>query len=709
MKKYLLIVIFSFLIFCTNINLIGQENNLFINENPAFNSFEFFIYSFSYINNYKGFNIFSFNILNWIYLSYYYNLQNAENFFFTGIPLYYNFKNYPAAFGFLISNQYLNFGYYIKLFSFMENGLSIFYPLKDNFYLLYNYTYKITLSFRFFQNLKLISGIYFDNTIFENNYPVDGIFKEIINWQIGFSIYFYDSYFLINYHSKNFLELYFYFYKNFSLFSIFFLFDKYINTYSFGFSISQSTKYHENGETKNLYIIDFNKIKPDANLYLKLRRQSRLENNYYLFLTGKFLKDISDLEDINALIKELKKKNKCFVFINEPDLFNIAFASNFDLIFIDKYKKISFSKNKIEEKIAENLINYFINYLNLYYPEISINEELKEYFRKELNNKDEYLKYIDQVLNYLVEMIFENRKIEKPILYDLILNNNFIQLNMLLEIGLVDYIILEQDLIKKIKSIFKQNNIVVKNVEEIFIENNKIYKSNFEKKYKIAIVYLSEIIASENISNYYYNILSFTKFNKVIKKIENENYEAIFIIINSPIGDIKEGEKILSLIADLSKKNKLFLLTNSMVCLGSAVLSLINNNSFTHQNTLFITNIFPIFSSILVNYNFFSEDMIKSYDEKIFEAIEKNRNLDKKEITYILERVIFSGFQAVGFNLSDFVIVFNSLIDLIFEKLSLNENDVYFDIIYASYSYEKLSWLQFFRLIINQFLEYFEN
>lgn len=742
----ILIVIF---IFTNSCNVLAQQPALLagsdyifgLYSNLAYYSYDETIFSFSYLFYENSFNQISLNLGNFFLFSYTIFNKQDNPIIFVGIPLFFKLNNLPISFGFLLSNIYLSISYYIKLFRYFDSGFSILYPLNNNFYSLKNYNYQFEIGINLFKKIRFSTYFYFSNSVFYQNINIEELFFNYVNLEIDLFVDLYDSSFSISYSSEKIWKLIFSFYNKFNSFHLIFSLDEKSDSYSFGFSISKEKNVHDSHSNVNLYIVDFNEIKPDANLYLSLREKSKIKGNIFLFITGKNLKKIVDIEDLTDLIKELKKNNLCFIYIEKSDLINISFATNFHFAFLDKLDYFNISSQGLQNNLVDEIVNQF----NLFFTLTSLNEITREkisnIIKDSIIKEESFKDYFNQVLFYLIKIISLNKNLNESEILNLSIQNKIMDNDIALKLKLIDFIIDKDDIIKKIKEISEKEKIKIKKTEKLFIEYNKLNINKFYKSQNVAIVYLKGIILSEKnykssktSSEMNFEILTFQKVEKILNKIKKENYLSVVLIIDSPGGELSEGIKILSLLKEFSLKIPVFILQNSIISSGSLISSLMSKNLYTHQNTLIIPYFFDQFFSLpqivdaFANENSLNyedtilmlftlsenselkklfEDLLKKNKEYIKFYIEKQRNILLKILKILDEKSFLSGYDSVGINLSDFIIDFNNLINLIIKQSGFSEDEIKFDIIYSDNFKEKKTFFEFLSEIFNEILNYF--
>ncbi len=741
---------FSLSFFNVSTIIYAQQNQSYLDffdsinlySNPAFYSFDDMLYSFSFSSHFSQFNQININLLNGIILSYLFYPDFESNRFLIGFPFYFKVKDYPLSFGVSITNIFINVGYYVRIFDFLESGLSIFYLYDENIEPDKKFNYEILLGLRFFEFIKIRTEFYLDNSIFYQNLNPSYFFENYFNYRLVLIFDFDQASFGFSYFSNKIIQFDFAFYRKFSAFTLSFSIDQSNNSYSFGLGFSQSKRYRQSNASSVLYIIDFNVVKPDASLFLQLREKAKQKGNIYLFIGGKNLSKAPEIEDLIPLIKKLRKNNLCYIYLKDVDLNELALASSFDFIILSKVSNIDLSYKKLKEKIITELLADIYQYLKFYDLKIYNNydceiEKLIEILKSDISKDENLGKFVFQQVQYLIEIISQNRKIDKQIILNFVFNNNdnnnqtlshdndnnsnktlakdnnnneTLTNDKLLDLGFVDYLCEYKDIITKIKEIAKKNEYEIKSIENIFSDYNKIYKDKNKISKKIAIVYLKGLVISEKDKNSssFSSTLSYDKVEKIVKKIEDENYTAVLFINDSSFGDIEEGERILSLIQNLSKKVKLYILQNSIISTGAFISSLVKDNLFAHENSLIIP-LLPISYSVNLSIeNFLNEKILNDrYLEKINSIIENQRNLLKKDIKQINEISFLSGYEAAGLNLIDYLSDFNSLIDLIIKQLNLNEKNINFEIFYTDNFEKKITFIEFINNLFNQFLENF--
>jgi len=685
--------------------------NLF--SNPAIYSLDDTLYSLSISNHFNQFNQININLLNGIVLSYLVYPDFENNRLLIGIPFYFKVKDYPLSLGVNITNLFINIGYYVKIFNFLENGLSIFYLFDENIELDKKFNYEFFLRLTLLDNIKIKAEFYLDNSIFYQNLIPEYFFENYLNYRFNILFDFKQVAFSFSYFSSRIIEFDFIFYRKFSAFNLSFSIDQINNNYSFGLGFSQSKSYKESKANAVLYIIDFNSIKPDANLFLQLREKIKQKGNTFLFITGKNLTKTTELEDLIPLIKQLKKSNLCYIYLQDLDLTGLALASSFNSIILNKVSNVDLSYKKLKEKIVQEFLNDIYQYLKFYnYYEYEISN-LIESLNSDISKDERLNNFIFQQVQYLIELVNQNRNIDKQLLLNFVFSHNTLKNEDLLDLGFVDYLCMYNDLMTIIKEIAKKNEYEIKNIEFITGNYNKLYKDKTQKVKRIAIVYLKGLVVcekdknSENISS----VINYKKIEKIIKKIEDEKYLAVLFINDSSFGSIEEGEKILSIIQNLSKKVKVYILLNSTNSTGTFLSTLTKENLFTHENSLIIPFLPMIyltnFSLLNDNKSLYDNENDDQILQKIKSIIEKQRSLSKKEMDQINENSFLSGYQAVGINLIDYLTDFNSLIDFILKQLELKEKNVNFEIFYVDNFENKISFFEFINNILNQFVENF--
>ncbi len=742
MRRIYLFIFYFIIFFILQINCNAQQVyqfNSFFNgygffSNPAFYAFSDNLFSFSFKYYSEDFNLLSINILNSLLISFY--LPNTfDNSFFIGIPFNFKIQNFPISFGLMLSNMYASIGYYARVFGFIEIGLLVYFPYKDQYKEIFENKFEMLLGFKISKMIIISSNLFFKHSIFSNNINQENLF-DYLNWKINFIIDIdYTKLFSISYLSENILELYFCFYEKYNSFNLSFSLDTENNTYSFGFNISNNRKYHENKTKGNLYIIDFNETKPNIDLFLKLREKSRIKGNVFLFYFGDRIKRITDYEDLIEIINELKKNNLCIAFIEKPDILNIAIATSFNYAIFDKIKSLDFSKRIIEKGIIEDITAFLSNFLTFSNIGDTQRERIIKNLEKTLFNNDNFKNIVQQIFDYFINIIIENINIDRDLLISLSLKENIDDLKDLTEYGLIDLFATKVDIIKKVEELSSKNNYSIKNKEYLFFESVKIYKEEWAVDRKIAIIYLNGIILPESYENSDLNleIISYQKIEKIVKKIENERYVCALFLFECSGGDLFEGINILNLIKNLGEKLPVFILQGSLISSGSFIASLTKNKLYAHKNSIILPEFFIRYFSFaqIVNSGFYQyqikldednsilffdedsnakiimEDLIKSSKKLINSIIQKQRNLNKKQIDSINEYSIFSGFDSVGFNLLDFVMNFNSILNAIIRQLELDEENIKYEIIELSTKKGKANFFSFFSDLLRQILDYF--
>lgn len=748
MKKLSIFFVLVFIL-SNSINLMAQQpvfltgsDYIFgLYSNIAYYSLDETIFSFSYLFFENSFNQMSINLGNFILFSYTIFNDRDNPIIFVGIPLFFKLNNLPISFGFLLSNIYLSVSYYIKLFSYFDSGFSLFYPLNNIFYSLRNYNYQFEVGVNLLKNIRFSTYFYFNNSIFYQNINIEELFFNYVNLEIDLFVDLYDSSFSISYSSEKIWKLIFSFYNKFNSFHLSFSLDEKSDSYSFGFSISKEKNAHDSHSNGNLYIVDFNEIKPDANLYLILREKSKIKGNIFLFITGKNLKNITDIEDLTVLIKELKKNNLCFIYIEKSDLINISFASNFQFVFLDKLDYFNISSQGLQNNLVDEIINQFNLFFTLTFVDNFKKEKILSIIKDSIIKEDSFKNYFNQVLVYLIKIISFNKNLDESEILNLSIQNKIMDNDIAIKLKLIDFVIDKADIIKKIKEISEKDKIKIKKTEKLFTEYNKLNINNFNKRQNVAIVYLRGIILSEKNykssktnSEMNFEILTYQKVEQILNKIKKENYLSVVLIIDSPGGELAEGIKILSLLKDFSTKTPVFILQNFIISSSSLISSLLSKNLYTHQNTLIIPYFFDTFFSFYqiteifsnessMNYEdsfllFFSsegntelkrlvEDFLKKNKEYIKFYLENQRNILLKILQVLEEKFFLSGYDSVGINLSDFIIDFSNLINLIIKQSGFSEDQIKFDIIYSDNFKDKKPFFEFLSEIFNEILNYF--
>ncbi|MEJ5273916.1 MAG: hypothetical protein WH035_07280 [Spirochaetota bacterium] len=439
---------------------------------------------------------------------------------------------------------------------------------------------------------------------------------------------------------------------------------------------------------------------------MQLREKAKKKGNIFLFISGKNLNKITEIEDLEVIIKELKKNNLCFTYINQLDLFNLAFASSSNYIILNKNYSIDLSYNKVQDLILNEIIRNIYEYLKNFQVEIYQNIDIE----KIVNNisllllSDEKFKiFVNKEVQYLVDIILENRKIDKELLLDFTFNNinkieesnlnedSIYDLNSLNKLNLFDFVLSNNETIFKVKEIALNEGYNIKAKEFILAQYSQIYKdkTNFYKN--IAIVYLKGLIICDEENKISKqdekelsetSILNLSKVEKIIKKIEDGKFIAALFIIDSSYGQIEEGEKINNLIKNLGKKIPVYILYNSFISTGALIGGLQNKNLFIHKSCLIIPALTLFFDSILDQNNLsFFEKILSGTFIKIESLIERLRNLTKKDSKTINEIRYLNGYDAVGLNLSDFVVDFNSFINILLKQINIDDKDINFEIL----------------------------
>jgi len=725
-KFLILFILFAiFFIFIFVFNIYAQQNNFFdyyhfysssklffINDfklNPSLYAFDDNIYSFSYVNYFNQYSCFSSNILNIVIFGNFYNYYTNKNDLFIGIPIFYKTKNYPLSLGLMVSNLFINVGYFVRFFNFLENGMTIFYIFDENIFgenIDNRVGYEIFFGLKVFKNIKIKTNFYFDNSSFYQSIDLNQFFNQYFNYNLVLTLDFENLSFIFTYFPDKVYAFNFSIFRKYSKLSLTFSIDLNNSSYSIGFGFSNAKTYRNINESGVLYIIDFNFIKPDANLFLQLREKAKKKGNIFLFISGKNLNKITEIEDLEAIIKELKKNNLCFTYINQLDLFNLAFASSSNYIILNKNYSIDLSYNKVQDLILNEIIRSIYEYLKNYKIEIDQNidiEKIVSNISLLLLSDEKFKIFVNKEVQYLVDIILENRKIDKDLLLDFAFNNiykieksklnenSIYDLNSLNKLNFFDFVLSNNETIFKIKEIALNEGYNIKAKEFILAQYSQIYKdkTNFYKN--IAIVYLKGLIICDEENKISKqdekelsetSILNLSKVEKIIKKIEDGKFIAALFIIDSSYGQIEEGEKINNLIKNLGKKIPVYILYNSFISTGALIGGLQNKNLFIHKSCLIIPALTLFFDSIFdQNDLLFFEKILSGTYIKIESLIDRLRNLTKKDSKTINEIRYLNGYDAVGLNLSDFVVDFNSLINILLKQINIDDKDINFEIL----------------------------
>ena len=453
MKKNYFFLIILLLLFSTSSTCYAQQN-LFLNNylngfglysNPSFYSFDDNLFSFSYLYYFNQFNQFSLNIANTIILSYMISLDDKFSDVFIALPLNLKMKNAPLSFGIMVSNIFLSLGYYSRIFGFIESGLTIYFPYNDQFKNLIPSKYEIIFGLKINKNLVLSSNLFLEESFFNENIIFESIedLKDFCYWQVNLSINLdYSNKFCISYSSQNILQLYFSFYKKFNSFHLSFSIDNKNSSYSFGFSISKNKNYHDTKSKANLYIVDLNEISIDIELISRLKEFSKYNDNIFLFLLGKRVKRITDIEDLLSIIKELKKQNLCFGFIEDVNLFNIVLASSCNYTIIDKSKPIKISDMTITSEIIDNILLSYLPFISTANLSSKEREKIINIIKKSLLNNEKLNNLVIQIFKYLINEIAENKNIDKEKVLNLLVSNTNFKIDELIDLGLINFIII---------------------------------------------------------------------------------------------------------------------------------------------------------------------------------------------------------------------------------------------------------------------------
>jgi GR25 family glycosyltransferase involved in LPS biosynthesis len=418
------------------------------------------------------------------------------------------------------------------------------------------------------------------------------------------------------------------------------------------------------------------------NILINNIEKYKKKDNIFIFKSTSLLNKI----DIILFLNELASDNSLTLLIDNNYLINPLFSLEFinkiffskKILFSDYYSNknsniLTFKKellthfttlNKVDNnKIFEILINFLKkktdnkNFLKNY------NKNLlhKDYFcLKSFNIMDNYIsKFMDNYSDEKVNIINKNFNINLSNIKKIVnIEDEFKELNFLIDSyknNIINYYYFENNLIKKIKNIVCENQIIIfinssNNKNEDYYTNIKKYKDDLNINYQINIIEFGSIIDenldfydNNNINYYFLNTINFDK-NKLnqlfaynlISKIFIKyifNYENLIFCNFDIMKNLNEFQNI--------NKNLLMKNIDKIIFINKYLFESVgyfDNELFNEYNEYSINYFFEKVRKKCNSKNYEINDLIKiKSPSSSFEDLEVINNDNNIQINYILK------------------------------------------------------------------------
>lgn len=427
----------------------------------------------------------------------------------------------------------------------------------------------------------------------------------------------------------------------------------------------------------------------------------------------------SQIEELKPLFKKLKETGKNIIAYGENiDKSNYSLALLANEITIPNVKSIDFVLNgySISELYFKKMFDkYGINMEVLH---IGSHKSFGETYSKETmsNEKRETTKRIlDYRLNTFISEIAENRKINRDIVENKLLNGEYtlISPDKARDLSLVDNLAYYDELSQK-NNILEENSIHIYDYLYIASIDNQ-----YNKNHNIAIITLEGNIES-NPSNISEPYISYDVFEKKLNKaLEYENLAAIIIRINSGGGSAFEAKKIYDKIVEINKEIPVYTSISTIAASGGYYISSASDTIFINKASLTgsigVVAMFPKLDKAIEKLGINVENTSRGkyvgmfdetisltpenkekYIQKLTEIYDefKNdialaRNIDKNKLEEIAQGKIWLGEESINNGLSDKIGSLDDVIETINNDLNL-ENSYNINVIYSEQEYKDI-------------------
>lgn len=290
---------------------------------------------------------------------------------------------------------------------------------------------------------------------------------------------------------------------------------------------------------------------------------------------------------------------------------------------------------------------------------------------------------LDSMFNNFLEIVSTNRKIDKDILRNKILNGDFVLIDpqTMYKNNLIDELLYYNKFLENNKIEPEKVISIEEYVSRLTADKEKISK-NDKNKEKIAIVYAEGIIKYNNDEK---ELDSFITPNIILKKLKivekDTTIKGIILRINSPGGSALASDIIYNSVKNLTKP--VYVSMGEIAASGGYYIASAGNKIYADNNTLtgsigvvtMIPNVSDFVKKINVNYSTISKgnfnhignpvykitseekekihlSSIKVYDEFVTK-VALGRNLKKDEVFKIAEGKVWLGKDAVKIGLID--------------------------------------------------------